>query len=482
MAHMNEFFKKAALFLLLTISATANAQLLKLVAKDKAIQGEFMFVNNGEIMQVALDADGAWSYDNPNLTQSVEACFMPMDGGAFIPVWLEKGKTSLIELSAKDGVSKNYTVVYKGDNTDVNLFLEQYSLLVPEKYEFDYSDIDDEEMRQLAEQTQREDISFEEAFRRLNQHYAATLEAAKRIKSPLLRDKFIHQTNLKLLSSKFSLNELRIKQQNLDIKSDVEYQKLLAQIDPNDEVGVDQLFGFPQKLLKSKLSTSMTDNDLTAYSLDYVSNVGKYFSNEQVRHVLLSDLALVVFSSGNNSKQFDLDKFWDAFCQVAPQKTIKEYQYVVDSKKATSTGQQCPDVTFSDAKDAPHRLSEHFGRVLFIDIWATWCRPCCAEIPYIEKHVAHYKNNDKVQFVSISIDSNKQAWLRKLEEDKPQWPQYICNKEEYKLISKQWGITGIPRFVIVNANGTIAHAEAFRPSAPDFIEKLDAIIAGKAIE
>jgi len=90
--------------------------------------------------------------------------------------------------------------------------------------------------------------------------------------------------------------------------------------------------------------------------------------------------------------------------------------------------------------------------------------------------VAHYKDNPKIQFISISIDSNKQAWHNKLEKDKPEWLQFLCNKEEHQLISKQWGVTGIPRFIIINADGTINNSEAFRPSAPDFRERIDKII------
>ena len=90
--------------------------------------------------------------------------------------------------------------------------------------------------------------------------------------------------------------------------------------------------------------------------------------------------------------------------------------------------------------------------------------------------MAHYKDNPKIQFLSISIDSKKQAWLDKLEKDKPEWLQFLCNKEEYELLSKQWGITGIPRFVIINADGTINQAEAFRPSNEQFREMIDKIL------
>ena len=247
-------------------------------------------------------------------------------------------------------------------------------------------------------------------------------------------------------------------------------------IDPNDEAGADQVFQLPQLFLENKLTTSPLDIDQTAFALDYLATLERYVNNQQVRRTLLGNFGMDMLGGDFAGQVFDLDRFWDAFCRVADEQTIARLQYIVDSKKATKTGTPCPDVSFSDPDGKVHQLSEFFGKVLFIDIWATWCGPCCAEIPYIEKHVAHYKDNPNVLFLSISIDSNRQAWLNKLAKDKPQWPQFLCSKEEYELLSRQWGITGIPRFVIVNADGTICQSNAFRPSNEFFREKLDEII------
>lgn len=53
------------------------------------------------------------------------------------------------------------------------------------------------------------------------------------------------------------------------------------------------------------------------------------------------------------------------------------------------------------------RLSELFGKFLYIDVWATWCGPCCAEISHLEKLVERFAGNDKVRFVSISSDATE---------------------------------------------------------------------------
>lgn len=113
------------------------------------------------------------------------------------------------------------------------------------------------------------------------------------------------------------------------------------------------------------------------------------------------------------------------------------------------------------------------GKVAYIDMWATWCGPCCAQIPYMEKMAEHYKNNDKVICISISCDEDLDAWHRKLDQDKPEWPQYVFSGESGQNFMTKMGVTGIPRFIILSPDMTIAKLDAPRPQNA---EKVQAII------
>lgn len=459
-----------------------QAQLLKVTAKDKALQ-KATFINHGEFINMEFDEKGVWTYNNTDKVMApTEVNMMLLGQGGFVPVFVEPGKTACVEINMKKGKMEPK---YKGDNVAESRFLLEESRLSPERFEIqeidpdDYDEIDQEELKDIIarnEQRKRDTITFDEAYRRMDQHYAATKKAANAVKDADSRNDYLHRTELHYLSGLLDLTETRAHAWKMDLKKDALYQQLLNRINPNDEMGVDQIYRLPQRILQSQLTTNMRDVDQTAYALDYINIVNKNFTNDKVRHHLLSDLGMHIFNGSFNGQVFEMDKFWEAFKKASPKRTLDYFQPIYDSRKATMAGAKCPDVSFSDPQGNPHKLSEYFGKVLYIDIWATWCGPCCAEIPHIEKHVAHYKDNPKIQFISISIDSNKQAWHNKLEKDKPEWLQFLCNKEEYELISKQWGITGIPRFVIINADGTINNSEAFRPSAPDFRERIDKII------
>ena len=155
---------------------------------------------------------------------------------------------------------------------------------------------------------------------------------------------------------------------------------------------------------------------------------------------------------------------------------IRKYADKVKSIKNTKKGMMAPEFFFTDREGNVHSSKEFLGKVVYIDCWATWCGPCCREIPYLEKRVAEYQGNGKVRFVSISMDSNRQAWLKKLDKDNPAWEQFILDKVQDEALSKAFGINGIPRFILLNADGTIADSDAFRPSDKDFHQQLDAVL------
>lgn len=136
-----------------------------------------------------------------------------------------------------------------------------------------------------------------------------------------------------------------------------------------------------------------------------------------------------------------------------------------------------PDVELTTTEGKTVKLSSLTkGKFTYIDVWATWCHPCCQEIPFLEKLVERYKGNDKLQFLSISIDQNKADWLKKLETDKPQWQQFIIQGEAAAQFSDDWELTAIPRFIVIGPMGTIVSADATRPSDPATVSMIDGLI------
>lgn len=116
-------------------------------------------------------------------------------------------------------------------------------------------------------------------------------------------------------------------------------------------------------------------------------------------------------------------------------------------------------------------LKDFKGKYIYLDLWATWCTPCRAEIPHLKKLEDEFKNKNIV-FVSISIDKKSAfpAWKTMIESKKMSGVQLFANGE--KDFIKRLKVNSIPRFIIIDSNGIIVKAEATRPSNPNTKEIL----------
>ena len=85
------------------------------------------------------------------------------------------------------------------------------------------------------------------------------------------------------------------------------------------------------------------------------------------------------------------------------------------------------------------------------------------------------KNNSIIRFVSVSIDTDVDAWKRKLAADKPDWEQYLVPEMDQKAYAEIYGITNIPRFMLFDKEGRMMDASAMRPSETKMNEFLDGL-------
>jgi thiol-disulfide isomerase/thioredoxin len=112
--------------------------------------------------------------------------------------------------------------------------------------------------------------------------------------------------------------------------------------------------------------------------------------------------------------------------------------------------QPLPDFTLVDIRGKKWQLADLKGKVTFINLWATWCGPCVAELPYVQKLHDQMKDNKDVLVLTLNIDSEP----IRIE------PFMRDNKYSFTVIPAQEYATGmdvfsIPRNWVVNAGGTI---------------------------
>ncbi len=125
---------------------------------------------------------------------------------------------------------------------------------------------------------------------------------------------------------------------------------------------------------------------------------------------------------------------------------------------------------YVDYNGGTKSLSDFKGKFVYIDVWATWCGPCKEQMPYYKKVIEKYKGNDKIAFLSISTDeeSNFDGWKAMVKEKAVGGVQ-LFSKRDINF-AKNYRITSIPRFILIDPQGKIVKAKAPRPSSPKLIE------------
>ena len=135
-------------------------------------------------------------------------------------------------------------------------------------------------------------------------------------------------------------------------------------------------------------------------------------------------------------------------------------------------GQTAPDLVLQDVNGTSKKLSDFKGKMIFVDLWATWCGPCIQESPAFEELGKKYAK-EEIVFLPISTDSNTKVWLSYLKAHKKELTQYYSQD---KALKDDWAIFYIPRFILIDKNFKIVDAYAPRPSSDEISVLINATL------
>ena len=139
-------------------------------------------------------------------------------------------------------------------------------------------------------------------------------------------------------------------------------------------------------------------------------------------------------------------------------------------------GNQAPISVLKDTEGNEHTFEEFKGKVLVIDVWATWCHSCLTNMYKFTEMRHQFKNENDVCFITVSIDrsEDKEQWLQAIEKYNM---QEIINLfpdcKEQSQFETDFRISGVPRYIIIGKEGEIvsAHAPTPGPEMASMIEK-----------
>jgi thiol-disulfide isomerase/thioredoxin len=145
---------------------------------------------------------------------------------------------------------------------------------------------------------------------------------------------------------------------------------------------------------------------------------------------------------------------------------------------ALSPGKSTPEFIGYTREGEKVSISDLKGKIVYMDVWATWCGPCIAEVPASKKLQRDFLNNDRIQFLNVSVDGDKYDWEKFLTEDNT-WKGLHVRIEQDKLQSfySSFKLFGIPAYILIDPAGKIVNVKAPRPSEKKAKEEIDLLLA-----
>ncbi|MFT4734750.1 MAG: thiol-disulfide isomerase/thioredoxin [Arcticibacterium sp.] len=151
------------------------------------------------------------------------------------------------------------------------------------------------------------------------------------------------------------------------------------------------------------------------------------------------------------------------------EKTRENQKEEIEEKaKEKSRGKLAP---IMDLSDKSFTFDRYKGKVIYVDFWASWCGPCRKEFPYSKKMRESFSEKEKenIVFLYISIDEDIEKWKQAVK--KLGLGDFGENGHSYE-VAGQYGVSSIPRYMIIDKRGNLVNDKAPRPSSSETLPAL----------
>ncbi len=144
-----------------------------------------------------------------------------------------------------------------------------------------------------------------------------------------------------------------------------------------------------------------------------------------------------------------------------------------------SAGNKAADFKLEALDGRSVTLQSLHGKIVFLNVWATWCGPCREEMPSMETLYDDFKNNRDFVMLAVSQDTKGRAAVAPYVEKNGY--HFTILLDPQNKIGESYDLAGVPETFIIDRNGRIVahHMGAFDWSRPDVKEALQQLLDSK---
>jgi len=147
-------------------------------------------------------------------------------------------------------------------------------------------------------------------------------------------------------------------------------------------------------------------------------------------------------------------------------------------KEGFNVGQIAPNIELTSIDGKTMKLSDFRGKVVLVDFWASWCRPCRMANPHVVEAYKKYKdkkfkNADGFMVWGVSLDRNASAWKEAVKADGLVWNTNFLGNQK---VAGQYGVRSIPSQFLIDGNGVIVASFVGYNKKDNFENKLKTLL------